>query len=676
MTASLHSLIGGLLLLCLSSLHPPQTDLLRQKVSVDYQNATLQEVLTDLQEQYGLKFAYLNNELPTGQSVTLNFQNTPLNKVLDTILDNTPLSYQLVNNQIVLKNDPEKALQPDPEPEIEKTSTPSQSSEAEIPTEASPDTDATASTNTNIIVAESSPAENDLPEKDNNSSDSDSRNGDSRNGDAENRYSSNTNGSSENIPEIVAKRENTEEVDYSTKVPLPSKDITPQEEEVVKVPPTKKEVEKKQSAAKRSGLQKKGEISKKITETIREGMNYAIFDNLPDESSYETRPLHVGFIYPLSTNGINAGQYVNRLSFHALIGYSAGLDGVEASGFGNVENDFVNGAQFAGFFNLVKKEVTGLQAAGFINLNGGKLEGGQFAGFLNTSLDSIQGIQGAGFLNLSTGATRGAQLAGFTNIATQDAYALQAAGFANVAASGMQGGQFAGFGNYAHDVNGAQFAGFMNIATGDVKGFQGSGFMNVARNVKGVQLSVFNVADSVDGVPIGLLSIVRKNGYRTLEVWGGETMHANVALKIGVRKFYNIFSFGSQFADTDFRYGIGYGVGHITALSPTIDLSIDLLAQQVYEDGNPIFNTNNGNQTINTNNRLNLLNTARLGFAKQFSRHFGVFVAPTFNVLVSEVRNTDGSIGSNLAPYTFFDETYNNRTNVQMWAGFNVGLRF
>jgi len=352
-----------------------------------------------------------------------------------------------------------------------------------------------------------------------------------------------------------------------------------------------------------------------------------------------------------------------------LVGYAAGLDGVEASGFGNIENDFVNGAQFAGFFNLVKNEVTGVQAAGFVNLNGGTLDGGQFAGFLNMNLDSLQGVQGAGFLNVSTGYTRGVQAAGFANIATRNADedALQASGFTNIALGHLRGGQFTGFGNYAHDVDGVQIAGFTNIATGDVRGFQGSGFINVARNVKGVQLSVLNVADSIDGIPIGFLSIVRKNGYRALEVWGGETMHANAALKIGVRKFYNIFSFGSQFADTDFRYGLGYGVGHITALSSTVDLSIDLLAQQIYEEDNRMFSDNQ---------ELNLLNTFRLGFAKQFSQHFGIFVAPTFNMLVSELPNNDGSIGSNLAPYTLFDETINNRTNVQMWAGFYVGLQF
>ena len=675
MTFSRYALLGGVLLLCLSSFYLLQPDLLQTRVSATYQDATLVEVLTDLRDQYNLKFAYLNNELPTEPNITLSVQNAPLHGVLDAILKDTSLSYQLVNNQIVLKNDPGKALQPDPEPELEKTSVPNQSSEAEILAEESPN--ATTSTDTNIAVAGNSTTENDLSETDNNfpdrtsqisgsqnndSQNDGSQNDSSRSDDTENRYSSNTNDLGENIPEMVAKKE---EAELATKVPLPDYDVTLKEEEVAELPPAEQETES--STTQPPNAQEQGEVAKKITETIQEGMDYAIFNNLPDESSYETRPLHIGFIYPLSTNGINAGQYVNWLSFHVLIGYSAGLNGVEASGFGNIENDFVSGVQAAGFFNLVNNRVSGVQAAGFLNLNGGTLEGGQFAGFLNTSLDSIEGVQGAGFLNVSTGYTDGVQGAGFSNIITQNAHAVQASGFANIATSNLKGAQIAGFGNYTHYLDGAQLAGFVNITTGDVKGFQGSGFINVARNVKGVQLSVFNVADSVDGVPIGLLSIVRKNGYRTLEVWGGETMYANIAYKIGVRKFYNIFSFGSQFADADFRYGLGYGVGHIAALSPTVDLSIDIIAQQVNDSDNPIFNNNQ---------ELNLLNSFRLGFAKQFSEHFGLFAGPTFNVLVSEVVNSDGTVGSNLAPYTFFDRTYNGRTNVQMWAGVNVGLRF
>ena len=641
MTTSIHSLFGGLLLLCLTSFYPLQPDILHKKVSVTYQGATLAEVLADLRDQYDLKFAYLNNELPTDQYFTLRFQDAPLREVLDVVLENTSLSYQVMNGQIVLTKKPKQAEKQPPKQETNAKS----SSEATQPsaTHGTAASGPTASTNITMLAEESSQEAGDQ-EKDTMAVASEKL--------------------QEQQPEIQPEAQVGTKVEAQPYHEDPSVAVEQQQPGVT--PEARSEVAPLYRPKPETGSEGPS-ISSTISRAIEDGLDLAVFNHLPDESPYQESPFHIGIIYPISSNGTQAGQYVNRLSLHLLVGYAAGLNGLEASALGNIENDFVDGAQFAGFFNVVKNRVDGFQAAGFLNLSGGNLDGAQFAGFLNTHAGTMEGVQGAGFLNLSTGYTQGGQFAGFSNVITDEANAVQGSGFANIATGDLKGAQFAGFGNYAYQVKGAQFAGFANIAAGHMHGFQASGFLNVARTVKGVQLGVFNVADSVDGVPIGFLSIVRKNGYRALEVWGGETLHANIALKIGVRKFYNIFSFGSQFADTDFRYGLGYGIGTVTALAPTIDLSVDLLAQQIYEESNPIFENNH---------RLNLLNTFRLGFSKQFSQHFGLFVAPTFNVFVSEVEGEDGSIGSDLAPYTFFDRTYQGKTNLQMWTGFQVGLRF
>lgn len=637
----IHSLFGGLLLLCLTSFHPPQLDILQKKISATYQNATLAEVLVDLKEQYDLRFAYLNNELPTHQKLTLNFQNAPLYEVLDVLLEDTALSYQVMNGQIVLTKKPKQAKRQSSEQEENTPVPPATKPSSSTGSPSAPSSEATASTSMTVLSEERPEEPQDLNED------------------------STAHIAEEEADQIVSSKPNTE---VPEQVLTQTEDSVAIKEQKPAVTPKIQNETPPVHRRKPELTEDEPSISRKISEAINEGLDFALFDHLPDESPYKESPIHIGVIYPISSNGVQAGQYVNQLSFHLLVGYAAGLDGLEASALGNIENDFVDGAQFAGFFNVVKNRVEGVQAAGFMNLSGGTLEGGQFAGFLNTHAGEVEGIQAAGFLNLATGHTQGAQFSGFGSIITDHAKAVQGSGFTNIATGNLTGAQFAGFGNYAYQVKGAQFAGFANITTGHVQGFQGSGFINVARTVKGVQLGVFNVADSVDGVPIGFLSIVRKNGYRALEVWGGETLHANIAYKIGVRKFYNIFSFGSQFGDTDFRYGLGYGIGTVAALAPTIDFSVDLLAQHIYEESNPIFDNNT---------RLNLLNTLRLGFSKQFSQHFGLFAAPTFNVFVSEVEGKDGTIGSDLsAPYTFFDRTYQGKTNLQMWAGFQVGLRF
>lgn len=611
--------------LCLALNTPPQDNLLNQKVNLHYQEATIVEVLQHIQQEYGIHFSYLNNEIPESVKVNINMQDQPLYLALDKILEETTLSYQVVSGQVILKKDVQKAkkeTKPVLGEEQSKPATQPHSSEKEQSTEKN------AGGHPKAQAAEQSAEEQ--PDKTATVSIS----------------------KSQQPVEVLPSEEAHIVVEEKNELPEKTLNHNPAEENKrPHIPTDKKEA--------KTNL---GESFEKIGIGLRR-----LFQRMPgeDEDDYERRSFHLGIIYPLSTNGTEAGKYVNQFSLHWLVGYAAGLDGVEFSGFGNIENDFVKGAQFAGFFNIVKNDVNGGQFAGFLNVNGGKMQGAQFAGFLNTTAGEVEGIQGAGFLNMATGYTKGAQFAGFMNVVTDDAQAIQGAGFANFVSGNVEGGQVASFINYSHDVN-VQLSGFMNVASGDVKGFQGSSFINIARNVKGVQLSTFNVADSVDGIPIGFLSIVRKNGYRKLEVWGSETLHANVGFKIGVEKFYNIFAFGSQFAAENFRWGLGYGVGTQLGLSAKDYVNIDLMSFQIQEEGDQLFE-----QT-----ELNLLNTLRIAYSHQFSEHFGFFVAPTFNVMVSQRQNAvDGSIGTDLSPWTVFDRTYTN-TNVQMWPGFHAGLRF
>lgn len=356
------------------------------------------------------------------------------------------------------------------------------------------------------------------------------------------------------------------------------------------------------------------------------------------------------------------------MAVHLLAGYAAGLDGVEFSALGNVENDFVSGAQFAGFFNVVRRRVNGLQAAGFVNANGGDTRGAQLSGFVNVGAGTVNGLQATGFVNVTTGRQRGGQLSGFVNLLTDSLRGVQGTGFVNVATGSVQGAQLSGFVNYTHHLRGLQATGFINVASGDVKGAQIAGFINYAHHVKGAQIGLLNIADSIDGVPIGLLSIVRKNGYRCLELWYGDALPANVALKMGVPKFYNMLVVGTQFTDTDFRWGVGYGVGSLLPTTPVFSMNLDAFAMQVHENNQDFFDAY----------ALNLLNTVRLGFNLHLAKHLTLWAAPTFNVMVSEYQAPDSqTIGSTIAPsWTNYNRTFNERTNVKMWPGFQVGLRF
>ena len=628
-----------------------QSDILNKTVTLQYTNLTIREILNNIQQEYGVRFSYLNNEIPSEKKINLTIENEPLYKALDKIFTDTPIGYQVVSGQVILKKVADKETS---RTETSRTETSQKENEQlNLPAKNNHPSDTTQQPSGNLkSIDQDAVAEIEQKPVENTATDETTE--------TVPVSPDNMPGEKENVlPSQPIEKKTLEE--ERSDIQEPQRAISPVEKESMGT-----SVEEEKTTKNKPKTNKKS-LFERMGASINRSLNKENFDQLPSEpDAYERKPFHIGIIYPLSTNGTEAGKYVNKISLHWFAGYAAGLEGFEASGFGNIENDFVQGAQFAGFFNFVKNDVGGGQFAGFTNLNGGYTKGAQFAGFLNVVADSVEAGQFAGFANVNTGKAKGAQVAGFMNVTTNN----------------INAGQFAGFINYAHQVNGAQLAGFANVAIGDVNGFQGSGFINVARNVKGVQLSIINLADSIDGVPIGLLSIVRKNGYRKLEVWGSEALQANVAFKIGVEKFYNIFAFGTQFSDDEFRWGGGLGFGSQLYTGKILSMNLDLLSFYIREEDDKyrtenIIGNDGGNLKIYDSD-LNMLNSLRLGLNFQLANHLGIFVAPTFNVMVSEVVNTEtGEIGSNLAPsWTVYDKTFNNRTNVKMWPGFHVGLRF
>ena len=273
--------------------------------------------------------------------------------------------------------------------------------------------------------------------------------------------------------------------------------------------------------------------------------------------------IHVGLVYPLSTNGTHAPLDTNNLSIHLLIGVSAAE----------------RGPSFAGFSNLILKDAVGSQFAGFSNHIGGKADGAQFAGFANTY-----------------GGGNGAAFAGFTNVAHGNVKGAQFAGFANFA-NNVNGAQFAGFVNYANSIKGPQFAGFINIANknvsesqiagfinkaADVKGTQLAGFVNIARKVKGAQIAGFiNVADSSD-YPIGIINII-KNGEKSIGISIDETQTTMLSFRSGGKGLYGIIGIGYNFKNEDEVYAAEFGLGAHLFPSPVFSLNAELVTT-VLED--------------------------------------------------------------------------------------------
>ncbi len=280
-------------------------------------------------------------------------------------------------------------------------------------------------------------------------------------------------------------------------------------------------------------------------------------------------------------------------------------------------------------------------------------------------------------------------MAGIANSVKEKAFGLQIAGITNVAASGgdlvqiggilsTAGGsvftQVTGVGNYAPIVQTVQVGGVFNVASAapvQVAGvfnvarknnIQVAAVFNVARNTR-VQIGLINFADT-SHLSIGLMSFVR-NGYRSLEISGEEMLHDNLNFRLGTRSFYNIFHASATYDISSWAFG--YGIGTSARMGKRLFVQLELMSRQVIEN-------------TSWSDDLNLLNQFNIIWDLQVGPQMSLVLGPTLNVMVSNRYNPDtDAFGSDLPPYTIFDETFtgsNSPLNVKGWIGFHLGLRF
>lgn len=374
--------------------------------------------------------------------------------------------------------------------------------------------------------------------------------------------------------------------------------------------------------------------------------------NIENISDTLHREFQVSLFPFIGTNGALSGNVVNGYSFNIFGGYGLGTKQVEVGGFFNVDRGDVGWLQVAGFFNMVGNNMTGVQTAGFFNLNGGYTNAVQASGFMNINFKKFEGVQATGFANINMDAADGFLAAGFMNYADGPSIGAQVAGFMNI-----------------HDDNftGPQVAGFANFNYGTLRGSQISGFMNVGRKVYGTQIGVFNLSDSLSGVPIGILSIVRK-GYHKIELSADEVFHSNLAFRSGVRQFYNILTAGFK-PDQAFDltkenvWHFGYGIGSSIRIARWLDMNLDVTSHHV-------------NKGVFTSD-LSSLNRAHLGFDWRITKKFSIYTGATLNGYLTRTSYSEYPVlFTNTHPTIINERTYDNGVNVKMWWGAKVGLRF
>lgn len=359
------------------------------------------------------------------------------------------------------------------------------------------------------------------------------------------------------------------------------------------------------------------------------------------------RKFQASFVPFIGSNLRLSGNTVNDYSLNVLGGYSMGTRKLEVGGLFNIDRDSVKYVQIAGLFNLAGGHVEGTQLAGLLNYNLKTTNGAEFSGLLNVNLDTVNGAQFAGLMNVNLKSATGFQAAGLMNVNLKHIETVQLAGLMNVSLHGSKG---------------AQIAGLMNVSGGEIHGVQIAGLLNFATTIHGSQIGFLNFADSVDGVPIGFLSFVR-SGYHQLEVSTNETFPLNVALRTGVRSFYNIVEAGMRF-DSDIPvWYFGYGIGTAANMGKKWQVDFDLTMSQPLQ----------GNE-LNYFNPLTKLNVT---FEKRFSKYFSLAAGPSLNVLASNLNDpTFNGVLTEILPSHVMNTQVSGEYKYSSWIGAKVALRF
>ncbi|NQY08187.1 MAG: hypothetical protein HRT71_01550 [Flavobacteriales bacterium] len=397
-----------------------------------------------------------------------------------------------------------------------------------------------------------------------------------------------------------------------------------------------------------------------------------IIDHIDDSVNISEMPIVLTIVPGVSTNpDHNSSTIINGFVFNLLIGYSAGLEGVEVSpfinidrfnvrgvqlaGLANINGGITTGIQAAGFSNMSKMKVEGVQAAGFSNIAGFNVKGVQASGFSNIVRGSLYGVQGTGFNNIVTNGGKGIQSSGFANTVHGDWEGIQGAGFVNVATGEIKGVQGAGFANFAKEVIGVQGAGFANFAK-EIRGVQGAGFLNYAKVVNGVQIGMFNFSDTIEsGIAIGLFSFSKK-GFRRYNLAYESTGFYHFKFKSGSKMFYNILSVGYHPGPSNENWAVGYGIGsRIRDQKMYVDMEGMFYS---FSSGNPFDDDFQGSLNLN--------------FGYSFANRFAIFVGPSLNIQVS-----NGSEILNLTTTPEITSVLTNQDHFsKYWLGFNAGIEF
>lgn len=404
-------------------------------------------------------------------------------------------------------------------------------------------------------------------------------------------------------------------------------------------------------------------------------------EDLPG-NEFEHKTAQASVVRGLGSSGENYKKITIDFSANLFDGVHSGVNAFELGLFFNNQLRYTHGIQIAGIGNKVGEEVRGLQVAGLLNLNNGSLVGWQVAGVGNITQQSVKGAQTSLLANYGGGDVSGAQLALGANISKGDFLGLQSSLVGNYTKYNFRGIQSTLGLNYVGDtLKGLQASLGANIAK-DVRGFQVAMLSNSAQSVeggqvalfnrakrlKGIQIGVINVVDSLEkGVTIGAVNLV-KNGKVELGLEYNDAEHLRLAFRTGTNAFYNIYSAGISFLPTNelnedhFLWTYGFGFGSQVNFG-TLFANLELTSTMV-------------NNTERDNLSVNLLNRLHLNLGLVPADWVNISGGPVLNVLVTEDYDPVTETSYDFADKRSFYSRDAHDILIKMWVGYSVAINF
>ncbi|MBN2814098.1 MAG: hypothetical protein JXQ80_08480, partial [Bacteroidales bacterium] len=332
------------------------------------------------------------------------------------------------------------------------------------------------------------------------------------------------------------------------------------------------------------------------------------------DTTYRFFPVNVSLIYPVSIQGLQSVSYAYNFSLNMLTGNNGSVDGFEVGGLVNINQGNMSGFQVAGIGNITHGDVSGTQIGGLFSM-----------------ADSLDGLQINGIFGNCRYAS-GVLISGITNVYT------------------------------AADVS---IAGIANINDGDQDGLQLAGILNLAREVNGVQIGLINVADTIqNGIPIGLISFVKKGRYDEWSFTIADYMNLAVSYKLGLKRFYTIYTAGMSLAE-DQLWVAGLGFGHLNEINPRFSIQPEVVWYTYF----PMDFQMHGRETYATH--------FKIGLVRNLSPRTALSVAPSIYLSHKVKRETSDQYGFEPSPVgPLFDIDRYDNTRLGIGVGLAVAIHF